>query len=62
MKRTALDQAINMRRILEMYYDDDSSHRSAEVVSRIEGEEEAESAGSDVLAKFLMQWEKDHPI
>ncbi|KAJ7931067.1 hypothetical protein B0H13DRAFT_1858289 [Mycena leptocephala] len=62
MKRTALDQAINMGRILEMYYDDDSSHQSAEVVSRIEGGEEAESAGSEALAKFLMQWEKDHPI
>ncbi|KAJ7906714.1 hypothetical protein B0H13DRAFT_1880309 [Mycena leptocephala] len=32
MKRTALDQAINMGRILEMYYDDDSSHQSAEVL------------------------------
>ncbi|KAJ7906712.1 hypothetical protein B0H13DRAFT_1880307 [Mycena leptocephala] len=61
MKRTALDQAINMGRILEMYYDDDSSHQSAEVVSRIEGEEEAESAGSEVLAKFLIQWERTTP-
>jgi hypothetical protein len=52
MKRTALDQAIKMGRILEMYYDGDSSNQSAEVVSRIEGEEEAESAGSDTLAKF----------
>lgn len=45
-----------MGRILDVYFD--GPHRAVEVVNRIEGEEQE----SDALAKFLVQWEKDHPI
>ncbi|KAJ7679561.1 hypothetical protein DFH06DRAFT_1316465 [Mycena polygramma] len=61
MKRTALDQAINMGRILEKYYG--VSPRALEVVNQIEGgEQESDAVGSGALAKFLIEYEKDHPI
>ncbi|KAJ6491448.1 hypothetical protein C8R47DRAFT_1214829 [Mycena vitilis] len=61
MKRTALDQAINMGRILEKYYG--ASPRALEVVNQIEGgEQESDAVGSGALAKFLIEYEKDHPV
>ncbi|KAJ7601853.1 hypothetical protein DFH06DRAFT_1489005 [Mycena polygramma] len=61
MKRTALDQAINMGRILEKYYG--ATPRAAEVVNKIEGgEQESDAVGSGALAKFLVEYEKEHPV
>ncbi|KAJ6632414.1 hypothetical protein B0H10DRAFT_2183144 [Mycena sp. CBHHK59/15] len=61
IKTTALAQAVNMARILDIYYD--GPHRSEEVTKWVEeSETNSESGGSDVLAKFLIQWEKDHPV
>ncbi|KAJ7268273.1 hypothetical protein C8J57DRAFT_1509474 [Mycena rebaudengoi] len=57
MGTTALAHAINMTRILSIYYD--GPQRSSEVVGRVEATGEMDS---DALAKFLVQWEKDHPI
>ncbi|KAJ7672469.1 hypothetical protein DFH06DRAFT_1124361 [Mycena polygramma] len=60
MRRTALDQAISMGNILDKYYG--ASPRAAEVVKHIEGGElESDAAGSGALAKFLIEYEKDHP-
>ncbi|KAJ7615128.1 hypothetical protein DFH06DRAFT_1146008 [Mycena polygramma] len=61
MKRTALDQAINMGRILEKYYG--ATPRAVEVVNKIEGgEQESDAVGSGALAKFLVEYEKEHPV
>jgi hypothetical protein len=61
MGTTALSQATNMARILGIYYD--GSHKFEEVVKRVqETEITSESSGSDSLAKFLIQFEKDHPL
>ncbi|KAJ6453430.1 hypothetical protein C8R47DRAFT_1204181 [Mycena vitilis] len=60
MRRTALDQAISMGNILDKHYG--ASPRAAEVVKHIEGGElESDAAGSGALAKFLIEYEKDHP-
>ncbi|KAJ7032823.1 hypothetical protein C8F04DRAFT_1396465 [Mycena alexandri] len=64
MKNTALTSAITATRILGVYYDG-STHRSEEVVKQIEAKEDAEgdgNSGSEVLYKFLVKWEKEHPV
>ncbi|KAJ7748045.1 hypothetical protein B0H16DRAFT_1461736 [Mycena metata] len=61
MKSTALTQAENSSRVLAIYYD--GTHKSEEVVKRVEETTEGEAdTGSGVLYKFLVQWEKDHPV
>ncbi|KAK7043501.1 hypothetical protein R3P38DRAFT_3440887 [Favolaschia claudopus] len=62
MKTTALAQAINMSRILGIYYA--GPVKSGAVVKAVEGgidSSEIVGSGSDALAKFLVKWEKDHP-
>ncbi|KAJ7034209.1 hypothetical protein C8F04DRAFT_1183494 [Mycena alexandri] len=64
MKNTALTSAVTATRILGVYYDG-STHRSEEVVKHIEAKEDAEgdgNSGSEVLYKFLVKWEKEHPV
>ncbi|KAJ7720571.1 hypothetical protein DFH07DRAFT_784344 [Mycena maculata] len=58
METTMLTQALNMAKIVGIYYD--GPHRSSEVVERIDSG--PDSAGSEALANFLVQWEKDHPL
>ncbi|KAJ7881834.1 hypothetical protein B0H13DRAFT_1891157 [Mycena leptocephala] len=61
MKSTALNQAINMGRILEIHYD--GPQKCAEVVKKIENEDnDTEPQGSELLANFLLQWDKNHPF
>ncbi|KAJ7719830.1 hypothetical protein B0H16DRAFT_1474715 [Mycena metata] len=61
MKSTALTQAENSSRVLAIYYD--GTHKSEEVVKRVEETTEGKAdTGSGVLYKFLVQWEKDHPV
>ncbi|KAJ7748113.1 hypothetical protein B0H16DRAFT_1461788 [Mycena metata] len=61
MKSTALTQAENSSRVLAIYYD--GTHKSEEGVKRVEETTEGEAdTGSGVLYKFLVQWEKDHPV
>ncbi|KAJ7799464.1 hypothetical protein B0H13DRAFT_1933129 [Mycena leptocephala] len=60
MKSTALNQAINMGRILEIHYE--GPQKCAEVVKKIEDEDnDTEPQGSELLANFL-QWDKNHPF
>ncbi|KAJ7735859.1 hypothetical protein DFH07DRAFT_779879 [Mycena maculata] len=58
METTMLTQALNMAKIVGIYYD--RPHQSSEVVERIDSG--SDSAGSEALVNFLVQWEKDHPL
>ncbi|KAK7048473.1 hypothetical protein R3P38DRAFT_3618878 [Favolaschia claudopus] len=58
MKATALNQAINMTRILNTYYD--SPVKFEAVVQAVEDPGDSQITGSEGLAKFLIKWEKDH--
>ncbi|KAJ6498707.1 hypothetical protein DFH09DRAFT_1103068 [Mycena vulgaris] len=55
---TSMAQAINMDRILSIHYD--GAHKSEEVARMIDATENI--SGSDSLAKFLSDWEKEHPV
>ncbi|KAJ6514066.1 hypothetical protein DFH09DRAFT_1433068 [Mycena vulgaris] len=55
---TSMAQAINMNRILSIHYD--GAHKSEEVARMIDAIEDI--SGSDSLAKFLSDWEKEHPV
>ncbi|KAJ6471694.1 hypothetical protein DFH09DRAFT_1344109 [Mycena vulgaris] len=55
---TSMAQAINMDRILSIHYD--GAHKSEEVARMIDATEDI--SGSDSLAKFLSDWEKEHPV
>ncbi|KAJ7439869.1 hypothetical protein B0H11DRAFT_1934109 [Mycena galericulata] len=58
---TMLAQAVNMARILGIYYD--GPHRSAEVAQRVDsGQLGSDTPGSESLVNFLTQWERDHPV
>ena len=60
--QTALNEAIQMTRILSIYYDK-GPHRSKEVVQMVETTAgTADKVGAEALKKFLIAWEKDHPI
>ncbi|KAJ7733463.1 hypothetical protein B0H16DRAFT_1768429 [Mycena metata] len=64
MKNTALTSAITAARILGVYYDG-STHKSEEVVKHIEAKDDTEgdgNSGSELLYKFLVKWEKEHPV
>ncbi|KAK7024128.1 hypothetical protein R3P38DRAFT_3536194 [Favolaschia claudopus] len=58
MKATGLNQAINMSRILNTYYDGPVKFEA--VVQAVENPGDSQIAGSEGLVKFLIQWEKDH--
>ncbi|KAJ7714310.1 hypothetical protein DFH07DRAFT_785802 [Mycena maculata] len=55
METTMLTLALNMARIVGIYYD--GPHRSPEVMARIDS---GSDSGSESLVNFLVQWEKDH--
>ncbi|KAJ7036872.1 hypothetical protein C8F04DRAFT_1180901 [Mycena alexandri] len=57
MKTTALNQAINMSRILDKCYH--GATKSREVVDSVENTE-SESLGSEALVNFLLAWDKEH--
>ncbi|KAJ7027717.1 hypothetical protein C8F04DRAFT_1266665 [Mycena alexandri] len=57
MKTTALNQAINMSRILDKCYH--GATKSREVVDSVENTE-SQSLGSEVLVNFLLAWDKEH--